>query len=120
MNIIKEKKTFYRVCSPETQQGLWYDFKGEFTGLIHDKFDFCENSELKMDFDEDLIGYLSAVPELEMLWKWFTKEDVLELQKHNFYIHRFEAEDYWFYDRFQHHVICQVTSVIMEKIEIEE
>ncbi len=116
---MKEKKKFYRVCSPSTKQGLWYDFNGDFTGLIHDKFDFCENSELKMDFDDDLIGFLSAVPELDMLWKWFSKEDILKLQEHDFYIHVFEAEEYWFYDRFQHHVICQHTSIIVEKIIID-
>ena len=58
--------------------------------------------------------------ELEMLWKWFTKEDILKLQEHGFYIHKFEATDYWFYDRFQHDVICQVTSEIVEKIVIGE
>jgi hypothetical protein len=114
-----EKKKFYRVCSPETLQGLWYTFNGEFTGLIHGKFDFCMNSELKMDYDPDLVGYLSAVPELKMLWKWFSKEDILQLQKHKFYIYEFEATDYWFYDRFQHFVICQETSIIVQRIEIQ-
>ena len=31
------EKTFYRVANTETEQGLWYDFKGQFTGLIHSK-----------------------------------------------------------------------------------
>lgn len=30
------KKMFFRVCNPETEQGLWYDFKGNFTGFIHE------------------------------------------------------------------------------------
>jgi hypothetical protein len=29
-----EKKSFYRVANHETQQGLWYDFQGNFTGLM--------------------------------------------------------------------------------------
>lgn len=29
------KKVFYRVANTENEQGLWYDFKGKFTGLIH-------------------------------------------------------------------------------------
>lgn len=43
--------TFYRVCNLETYQGLWYDYKGNFTGLIHNEFNFCANSELKMVWD---------------------------------------------------------------------
>jgi hypothetical protein len=60
-------KTFYRVCNPKTEQGLWYDFKGKFTGLIHDEFNFCSNSSLAMPFDEELIGWLSATDSLDEL-----------------------------------------------------
>lgn len=109
---------FYRVCNPEQAQGLWYSFDGEFTGLIHDRFKFCLNNELRMDFDEDIVGYLSAVPDLGILWQWFTEDDVRELQKHGWFIHEYESEDYWFYERFQHHVIHKEKSIIIRKIEI--
>ena len=46
-----ETKLFYRVANKETNQGLWYDQKGNFTGLIHGRFDFCENTNLPMPFD---------------------------------------------------------------------
>jgi len=72
-------KTFYRVSNTDTQQGLWYNFSGEFTGLIHNKFDFCLHKELKMDFDEELVGYLSATDSLETLWQWFPKDDIIKL-----------------------------------------
>lgn len=111
-------KKFYRVCNPQTEQGLWYDFKGNFTGLIHDKFSFCENSGLAMDFDPELIGRLSAVETIEDLYKWFTKEDIIRLQEFGWYIHEYEVSKYWFYERFQHHVICQHTSKIIRKIEL--
>lgn len=110
--------TFYRVSNLKTQQGLWYSFEGTFTGLIHDKFNFCANSTLKMDFDPELIGWISAVPYLEELFIWFTREDVLKLQEHGYYIHEFETDDFKFYERFQHHVISQSKSKVTKKIEL--
>jgi hypothetical protein len=108
-------KIFYRVCNPNSYQGLWYSYDGQFTGLIHDQFKFCKNNELQMDFDEELVGWLSATDSLESLYQWFTQEDIKELQKHGWYIHEFEVEEYKFYDKFQHYVICQKTSKIKKK-----
>lgn len=109
-------KTFYRVCNPESEQGLWYDFKGKFTGLIHTKFSFCKNHELKMDFDDELVGWLSAVETIDDLYQWFTKEDILKLQEFGWYIHEYEVDSFYFYERFQHHVIHQETSKITKRI----
>lgn len=109
-------KIFYRVSNHETQQGLWYAQDGNFTGLIHNELSFCKNSELKMDFDETLCGWLSAATSMEDLYNWFSHEDILSLQKHGFFIHEFEAVDYWFYDRFQHFVINQATSKVVKQI----
>lgn len=111
-------KTFYRVCSPETEQGLWYNFDGSFSGLIHSDFSFCVNSTLRMDFDPELVGWLSAVENLDDLWKWFSQEDVKELQKRGWFIHEYSVTAYKFYDRFQHFVICQETSKVVRKIEL--
>ena len=63
---------FYRVCHVKTLQGLWYDYNGDFTGFIHDRFNFCKNNELKMDFDEEIVGWLSATDSLEKLFNWLT------------------------------------------------
>lgn len=111
-------KTYFRVCHKDTLQGLWYAFNGEFTGLIHDKFNFCKNTELKMDFDEELVGWLSAVDSLDKLFHWFTQDDIRKLQEHGWYIHEFEAEDIRFYERFQHLVIKQDTSKVRKIIQI--
>lgn len=113
-----KKRTFYRVCNEETKQGLWYQSDGSFTGLIHDKFDFCHNNKLKMDFDEELVGWLSAVNNLDDLWNWFTKEEIKELQKHGWFIYEYRAEDSKFYERFQHLVIKQNTSRVIRKLEL--
>lgn len=110
------KKTFYRVSNVDTEQGLWYDFKGNFTGLIHSEFDFCQNSTLKMPFDEELVGYLSAVEDLEDLWQWFSKEDIKKLQENGFFIHEYEATEYKFYVDFKHTVIKQETSILTKRI----
>lgn len=112
------EKSFYRVCNENTKQGLWYNQDGSFTGLIHDKFNFCQNKDLKMDFDEELVGWLSAVKELKDLWVWFSKEDIKKLQEHGWYIYRYFVEDYKFYDKFQHFVIKQETSRVLNKIEL--
>ncbi len=114
------KKTFYRVCNENTEQGLWYGYNGSFTGLIHTKFNFCLNSELKMDFDPELVGWLSAVETLEDLYKWFPKEDILELQKHGWYIHKYETDSFKFYDRFQHYVINSLDSNLVATVILDE
>jgi hypothetical protein len=111
-------KKYYRVCHHETLQGLWYTFKGDFTGLIHDQFNFCLNTELKMDFDPSLVGWLSAVESIDDLYAWFTEHDIIELQKHGWFIHEFECDDAKFYDRFQHPVINQQTAKLKRLIKL--
>jgi hypothetical protein len=81
---------FYRVCDNINKQGLWYTQDGVHTGLIHNKFNFCTNSNLPMEYDQELVGWLSAVMNIDDLWKWFTKEDVKRLQEHNFFIYEYE------------------------------
>lgn len=111
-------RKFYRVSNEETQQGLWYSFEGEFTGNIHHKYNFCKNTELAMDFDDEIVGYLSVAEDLDTLFFWFPKEDIVKLQEHGYAIHVFETDDYKFYERFQHYVINQNNSQLIEKITI--
>ena len=118
-DIIQPKK-YYRVCNKETLQGLWYDYKGQFTGLIHEEFAFCTNNKLEMDFDPEIVGWLSATDSLETLYNWFSKEDITCLQKHGWFIHEFEAVDAKFYERFQHQVINQETSKVLRVIDLNE
>ena len=113
-----ENKLFYRVCHKETLQGLWYDYKGLFTGKIHQEFDFCTHNKLEMDFDDEIVGWLSATDSLETLYQWFPMVDILKLQEHGYYIHTFEATEQRFYERFQHIVINQATSVPKEIITL--
>lgn len=107
---------FYRVSKEETQQGVWYDIEGKFTGLIHDKFNFCKHNKLVMDFDPEIVGYLSATDDLEKLFEWFPKEDIIKLQEHGWFIHKYESEDFRFYERFQHYIINQNNMKVLEKI----
>jgi len=116
MEIPKPSFTFYRVCNIHTQQGLWYDYTGKFLGLIHDEFSFCTNSNLKMDYDEELSGWLSATRTIDDLYKWFTVEDILKLQSLGWFIHEYTASLFWFYEPFEHFVICQHTSEVVKKI----
>lgn len=107
------KKVFYRVANTETEQGLWYDFNGGFTGLIHDKFSFCMNTKLPMPFDEDIVGWLSATDTLEDLFNWFSKDDIIKLQEHGYYITIYEAYDYKFHNN--HWIINQKTSTMINQ-----
>jgi hydroxymethylpyrimidine pyrophosphatase-like HAD family hydrolase len=118
-NLEPKLKTFYRVCNENTEQGLWYGYEGNFTGLLHEEFSFCKNKELEMDFDQELIGWLSATDNLEDLFKWFTKDDISNLRQYGWHIYKYEASDYKFYDRFQHYVINQETSKRVNRIFIK-
>ena len=109
-------KTFYRINHEQTQQGLWYAFNGDFTGLIHDTFNFCMNSELKMDFDPELVGFLSAVTSIDDLYHWFSKADIIRLQELGWFIHEYQTDDFKWYNRFSHWVINQTNSLVVRKI----
>lgn len=121
LKIIKNKnmtKLYYRVSNKETQQGLWYDSKGNFTGMIHNEFSFCMNTNLQMPFDSDLVGWLSATDSLEDLFKWFSKEDIEKLENHGWFITVYEAEKVKQYKN--HLVIFQETSKIKERIYLSD
>ena len=113
-----QSKTFYRVNHIRTQQGLWYSEKGEFTGLIHDKFDFCQNTSLRMDYDPEIVEYVSVVESLDQLYAWFSKEDIVKLQTHGWYIHQYRSDDYKWYDRFKHYVMNQQSAKLIENFII--
>tara|TARA_R110000796_G_scaffold248124_3_gene374576 strand:- start:745 stop:1107 length:363 start_codon:yes stop_codon:yes gene_type:complete len=89
-----KKKTFYRVANTTTNQGLWYDIDGNFTGLIHKEYDFCRSNVLPMPFDENVVGYLSCTDTLDDLFEWFPMEDIIRLEKGGYYLTVYESEDY--------------------------
>jgi len=100
------KKLFYRV-GVETEQGLWYNKSGDFTGLIHTDFKWLNASNLQMPFDLELRGYLSVADSLEHLYQWFSREEIIALQTKGFFIYEYEVTDYKFYNLYQHNVINQ-------------
>ncbi len=110
-------KTFYRIANTDTNQGLWYNMEGKFTGLIHTQFDFCKNSELPMPFDEKIKNYLSATETLDELYEWFPQEDILKLNAFGYLITIYEAEDYKFHNN--HWIINKNTSKITCRINTE-
>lgn len=111
-------KTFYRVCNLESKQGLWYNYDGDFTGLIHGEFNFCKNNKLQMPFDEDIKGWLSTTSTLDQLWAWFAERDVKELQKRGWFIHEYKAANWRYYEKFGHYLICQNTSRLVRKHKV--
>lgn len=115
-----EKKIFYRVANTQTNQGLWYDQQGNFTGLIHKDFNFCTNNQLQMPFDEELVGWLSATDTLEELFKWFTQKDIEQLELFGYYLTEYEATDYKVYNtcNYSHLVINQESSEVVRQISI--
>lgn len=116
----KKPQVFYRVCHETSLRGLWYDFNGKFTGIIHNEFDFCKHKELQMEYDPELVGWLSATDTLDKLFEWFPPKDILRLQDEGWYLHEFLAVDTRFYERFQHLVINQETSVVKRKMKLVE
>ena len=73
-----------------------------------------------MDFDPEIVGWLSATDSLDTLFFWFTREDIAKLQLHGWFIHEFEAEDVKFYERFQHLIIKQDTAKVVKVHELKD
>lgn len=109
------EKIFLRVANEETGEGLWYNKAGEFIGLIHNEFDFCKNSEVKMPFDKDTVGFLSAVDSLEALFEWFPQKDIDRLQDYGYYVTVYKSSDYKFCEN--HWLINQETAELVEQIK---
>lgn len=109
-------KIFYRIANIETQQGLWYDFQGNFTGLIHNRFDFCTNSKLPMPYDPNIVGWLSTTEKLNDLFAWFTIDDIKNLENFGYRITVYEANDYKIHEN--HWVINQENSIFRVQIPI--
>ena len=103
------RKLFWRVGHIETNQGLWYDEKGNFTGLIHKELSFCMNHLLEMPFDENITGYLSATDSLEDLFKWFSLTDLNNLYPFGYRVMVYEASKFRPY--LNHWIIDQKTSI---------
>jgi hypothetical protein len=57
---------FYRLGHIDNQQGLWYDRNGSFAGRIHNDYSDFKNSEMPMNFDPEIIGYLSVTKSLRL------------------------------------------------------
>lgn len=114
---VKIKTTFYRVGNTSKgNQGLWYKPNGEFSGDIHDKYNFCGNRELPMPFTPECVGFLSATKTLKELYVWFSKEDITQLQPYGFHILKYESEDYKYHNG--HWLINQESSKLMEVIKL--
>ena len=113
-----DKKIFYRVSNVETNQGLWYDFDGTFTGLIHDKFKFCASNVLPMPFDENAVGWLSTTDNIDDLLLWFPIEDIEELEPHGYFLHEYESEDYKEYEN--HWMVKQDSAKVVRRVNSEE
>jgi len=107
-------RIFYRLSNQNTEQGLWYDFKGNFTGLIHDKFNFCKNKDLQMPFDPELVGWLSATETLEELYVWFSKEEIKALEKYGYVVSVYSATEYKYHNN--HWAIKQKSSKLVKCI----
>ena len=111
-------KTFYRIANTDSKQGLWYDYDGNFTGLIHDKFSFCKNSKLQMPYDKEVVGWLSATDTLADLFNWFSVDDILALEEYGYFITVYKAHEYKIHNN--HFVINQLTSRASRCIPLNE
>ena len=116
---MNKKEYFYRVgILRNDNTGLWYNQKGEFTGLIHEKYDWLGASKLQMPFDTEIVGYLSVADSMKHLYQWFTKDEILRLQLDGYAIFEYVADDFKFCDLYQHNVINQKTSTINNIIKL--
>lgn len=109
---------YYRVANVATQQRLWYNFDGTFTGLIHDKFSFCKNHDLPMPYDEELKGWLSATDRLGNLFHWFSLQDIKRLEEFGYKICIYETDKAKIYKN--HWVISQYESILKGFIDVDD
>lgn len=107
---------FYRVENQQTGNGLWYDLKGRFTGLIHSEFTFCKSTVLEMPFDPEIRGWLSVTPTIEELFQWFPKEDIMRLAESGYVISHYLSDDVKFHNG--HHFILHETAIFAGLIDI--
>jgi hypothetical protein len=115
--MINEKtQVFYRVANIETQQGLWYDWEGQHTGLIHTTYNFCKSSDLPMPYDPNVSGWLSSTDSLENIWHWFPKKDIFDLQKEGWFLYAYLADSFKEYEN--HYLVDQKTSIPLLKFII--
>lgn len=87
-------KTFFRIGNMYTQDGLWYNQDGEYTGLIHKDYEYCRSSKLPMKFDKDIVGYLSATETFSDLLNWFPISDIHQLEMKDFRVCIYQSDDY--------------------------
>lgn len=71
---------------------------------------------MPMEFDTEMVGWLSATESLEVLFHWFSREEILRLQEYGFQVVVFEATEYRQYNG--HWLIKQNSSVIVETIAL--
>ena len=108
-------KLFWRVGTLDKYSGLWYTPLGEFTGLIHtDEFKSLKCHTLEMPFDPELVGYISAAQSYDELLNWFSEEDIATLRSKGFHVLIYESAEYKWYEPFQHMVIKQTTSKLID------
>lgn len=103
-------KVFYRVGTVTGHQGLWYDRDGNFTGLIHSKYQHLKSSKLEMPFDPNVVGFLSATQTLEELHEWFSEWCIEQLRPFGFVVLEYVATDYKSVG--SHWLINQRTSIL--------
>lgn len=111
------KRYFYRIGHPTI--GLWYAANGEFSGAINtDEFKWLQASCLNMPFEPELVGWISVADSLEHLYQWFSRQELIALQKDGYVIEEWIATDYKFYELYKHNVIKKETSILNNKFII--
>ena len=92
-------KTIYRIENPNTMNGMWYDYNGNFNPTIQN---LCPNSIAKDfpmgycdDHKKDSKDWYSAGKSKENMHYWFSKEDALNLINNGFSLFEFKVNE-WF------------------------
>lgn len=106
-------KVFYRVQQDGTDKGLWYDRDGTYNGRIVTDFNWLKAHDLPMEPNEAKAGgWLSATDSLEVLFNWFSIEEIVRLQENNIYAYAYHATEFKWYDPYKHHLIKADSKVI--------
>lgn len=87
----------YRVEEPKGKHGLWRDFDGKHNPIF-DKLSEGKVRNLPMDdnfeiYKQNNKDWFASAPSKETLQHWFSKQDLIELERLNYKIFEFEIKN---------------------------
>lgn len=86
-------QTLYRVANKQTEEGLWYQKDGTYSGLIT-RVEGALCQHVPMAFDPSIRGFLSACDNTSDMSNWFSLVDLKNLYSRGYRLYRLGVTGY--------------------------